>query len=865
MAKFMVKRSELKNVCKAVNDRKLAELKKEIIEILKKQDEKDFKKATDYLNSQEEHFTHLEKSLSGKWIEKAGYGIGTVRVWKGKKYKKIAPDKWVRVFDKEGRGTNIAIGKLIAKVQKIDNVEDLMAFVMANKQRFVDENGVDLPVLDKLRAAVGVKNENLSGESSSYTYGVGENVSREKNKIFEGKEKITKEEADLHKVSRKFEQIPTTELKQRKAKLERWIENKTRSKRNSLNNAIFRESYQKELDAINAVLDKRNGNKETSKPAEKYDDDKAYKEYQKLLMKENPTTADNERLGELVTEHYKHSKKEWIGGQGLKELNAAKDEDEVLSNGKTVKEVREQYGIEDVDSRTGKENYWIIDSRGNRLTNKDAIKRIQDNIARIDELESGDEPRKDMKIRDLKLDNEYLRDRLNPDDRKESEAEKTQNRSDAMKGNKNSYKGGYAPTESTNMETKKAIAENKSIGENEVQMPYSKELATEMETLKNCVSRDRDRQWMQHVYYNDENLVATDGRRVKAVKVGKLDGIENNSFVNIDVSKNGINIKKIDGMEGAKFPEYNRVIPDDLSQKVTLNNKVIKEKIKEMKKDGAIDKKTNRIQLEFKDGKVYLDDTEIGDAKNISLKYSDDWGPAREETNFISVNADYFENALTGNNSTLMLGERADKAIGISTDSTTNIVMPMNGTNEKIDYSEGRKAKKARDDFESEEKKKHQDAMNSIVDTQKESMSDAWVQNLINRVNNKEMDNHKAIIEHSYNALKEAEKMIDKPTKKWTSSLTNNKYGFSLLAATRKNPEFKTALENMANEYGLIKKSLFDDFVIDNFIEEDIDDIEEEKEEESLWNDYSAEQPELFNSVELQVTEAMNRHFGNCL
>ena len=167
MARFMVKASEYKNVCKAVNDRKLAELKKEIIEILKKQDEKDFKKAIDYLNSQEEHFTHLEKSLSGKWIEKAGYGIGTVRVWKGKKYKKIASDKWVRVFDKEGRGTNIAIGKLIAKVNKIDNVEDLMAFVMANKQRFVDENGVDLPVLDKLRAAVDARNVNVGNKGTS--------------------------------------------------------------------------------------------------------------------------------------------------------------------------------------------------------------------------------------------------------------------------------------------------------------------------------------------------------------------------------------------------------------------------------------------------------------------------------------------------------------------------------------------------------------------------------------------------------------------------------------------------------------------------------------------------------------------------
>ena len=101
MAKFAIMASELKSLKKSMEDRKLAELKKEIIEILKKQDEKDFKKAIDYFESQELHFTHLEKSLvSGKWIEKAGYGVGTVRIWKGKKYKKIAPGKWARVFDK---------------------------------------------------------------------------------------------------------------------------------------------------------------------------------------------------------------------------------------------------------------------------------------------------------------------------------------------------------------------------------------------------------------------------------------------------------------------------------------------------------------------------------------------------------------------------------------------------------------------------------------------------------------------------------------------------------------------------------------------------------------------------------------------
>ena len=65
MARFMVKTSEYKNVCKAVNDRKLAELKKEIIEILKKQDEKEFKKAVDLFESQEMHYSHLEKSITG--------------------------------------------------------------------------------------------------------------------------------------------------------------------------------------------------------------------------------------------------------------------------------------------------------------------------------------------------------------------------------------------------------------------------------------------------------------------------------------------------------------------------------------------------------------------------------------------------------------------------------------------------------------------------------------------------------------------------------------------------------------------------------------------------------------------------------
>ena len=160
--RFLIKKSVAKEILKSLGKNKLEELKQEVIEILKKQDEKEYKKALSHFENEEKNMSYLEKSISGEWVEKAGYGIGTVRVWQGKKYKKIAPGKWARMYEKEGRGTNIAVGHLIAKVKKIDDIEELMNFVMQNKQRFQDENEMDLPILDKIRAAVDEQNEKLS-------------------------------------------------------------------------------------------------------------------------------------------------------------------------------------------------------------------------------------------------------------------------------------------------------------------------------------------------------------------------------------------------------------------------------------------------------------------------------------------------------------------------------------------------------------------------------------------------------------------------------------------------------------------------------------------------------------------------------
>ena len=154
---------------KSMSESSLEKLKGEIIAILKKKEQdSEVKKAIEHFEQDEIHYTHLEKSLTGKWIEKAGYGVGTIRVWKGKKYKKVAPDKWVRMYDKEDRGAKSSMTRLINKVKACKSEEELYQFCMSNHALFKDANGVDLPIMDKLRAAIDEqKGKNESGKNTA--------------------------------------------------------------------------------------------------------------------------------------------------------------------------------------------------------------------------------------------------------------------------------------------------------------------------------------------------------------------------------------------------------------------------------------------------------------------------------------------------------------------------------------------------------------------------------------------------------------------------------------------------------------------------------------------------------------------------
>jgi hypothetical protein len=83
-------------------------------------------------------------------IEKGGFAVGTIREWKGRKYIKGADNKWRRYYNKENRGARVSIKHLIKKVEAIDTAEDLMKLVLLHRDRFSDENGNPIPLVQEL-------------------------------------------------------------------------------------------------------------------------------------------------------------------------------------------------------------------------------------------------------------------------------------------------------------------------------------------------------------------------------------------------------------------------------------------------------------------------------------------------------------------------------------------------------------------------------------------------------------------------------------------------------------------------------------------------------------------------------------------
>ncbi|MCL2174465.1 MAG: PBECR2 nuclease fold domain-containing protein [Treponema sp.] len=125
-------------------DKRLQELKKKIIAHLQEEDT-------------------LEKSIVSI-LEKGGMATGTIREWKGKKYIKGADGKWRRHYNKESRGAKISIKNLIKKVEAINSAEGLMKLILLHRDRFCDNNGSPIPLVQELSRYISERQGKLNPE-----------------------------------------------------------------------------------------------------------------------------------------------------------------------------------------------------------------------------------------------------------------------------------------------------------------------------------------------------------------------------------------------------------------------------------------------------------------------------------------------------------------------------------------------------------------------------------------------------------------------------------------------------------------------------------------------------------------------------
>ena len=116
----------------------------------------------------EAHTERIEKAIFMlTLIAKSGYPVGTVRTWRGTKFKKIAQGKWRRVYDSETRGAKMSIARLKKQVEKCESVDELFDIVMNNTHRFSDANGKPLAIVKELKAAVDEKKKALNADKPS--------------------------------------------------------------------------------------------------------------------------------------------------------------------------------------------------------------------------------------------------------------------------------------------------------------------------------------------------------------------------------------------------------------------------------------------------------------------------------------------------------------------------------------------------------------------------------------------------------------------------------------------------------------------------------------------------------------------------
>ena len=138
--------------------------KKKILAILKKQSDDAPKEINKALNEIDFIYKSMFPGTFGEIQKSRGYGIGTVREWKGRKYKKIAPGKWRLIYESDGKGARQSIAFLKKAVINAKSTDELLEIVMQNINRFTDKNGRILDIVSELQEAVKSAKAKLNGQ-----------------------------------------------------------------------------------------------------------------------------------------------------------------------------------------------------------------------------------------------------------------------------------------------------------------------------------------------------------------------------------------------------------------------------------------------------------------------------------------------------------------------------------------------------------------------------------------------------------------------------------------------------------------------------------------------------------------------------
>lgn len=141
--------------------------KKKIMAILEKQTDDATAEINKSLNQMDFIYSQMNPSTFSEIEKSRGYGIGTVREWKGRKYKKIAPNKWRLVYESNSRGAKQSIAYLKKAVMNAKSTDELLQIVMENVNRFQDANGKTLDIVSELQEAVRSAKTALNGKKET--------------------------------------------------------------------------------------------------------------------------------------------------------------------------------------------------------------------------------------------------------------------------------------------------------------------------------------------------------------------------------------------------------------------------------------------------------------------------------------------------------------------------------------------------------------------------------------------------------------------------------------------------------------------------------------------------------------------------